>query len=108
VGIVSNQLQRRAIRLRLVVLAAAALNMLPQLGHCQPINADNNAPGKPTDPGPTNSPTPPAWQQFQLHQDTPAERETILIAREKSTLAKPPQQIAPLPEQKISPNTPNP
>ena len=89
------------------MLAVLALNLLPQYAFGQPASSDNNVPSQPSSPGPVDSSAPPVWQQFQIHQDTPAEREAILAAREQIQLANPPQQVQPLPEQRISPNTLN-
>jgi hypothetical protein len=48
--------------------------------------------------------SPPAWQRFQIRQDTPEEREEFLKRREAAQAARPAREVAPLPAQTITPH----
>lgn len=62
--------------------------------------------GQATAQGPARTPdtvSPPALQRFQIRQDTPAEREAFLKRREAQESGNKPEEVAPLPAQRITP-----
>jgi hypothetical protein len=86
---------------RLAVIVALVANLSAGAIFAQPADPNATAPGQPPSQNPPS--TPPAWQRFEIRQETPAEREAFLKKREEALALHPPREVQPLPAQAIGP-----
>jgi hypothetical protein len=97
-----KQINWQTIR-RLAVIGVLTLNFSANAVLAQ--TADPNAAG-PNQPQSQNAPTmPPAWQRFEIRQDTQSERAAFLKKRAEALAQHPPRDVPPLRAQAIVPPT---
>mgnify|MGYP003579671242 CR=1 FL=1 len=87
------------MRSLLALAAGLAIALAVEPTSAQPAGGGTAPPGQPRI-------EPPAVQRLEIRQDTPAERELFLQRRQQQLQELRPEQVSPLPAQRIEPARP--